>query len=337
MYRIALALLLMVMLGLLLLMPGATRESIEEIFVENLDADWETIALVELPDILSGRHQSSSFPTKPVVQFSCAGHSNPLEDALEQALMRDNDIERLNALEVLVTRPSPASVPFQWQALQALLQRGEDSDRIADLNRRFEASTILSIIEGPPPNEADNAQRQACLRFHWNVRAAGVLQIKEAIPRLAELGRCGELYSSLAAEASLEDFSGQEADEALVQVYLGYRYNAYIHAAQALLKRNPLLLTEALRTNEAPPDAEYQRALLLARVDSPLAVPLLCKTVPRYQLIDREMFEQVARLATSEQKELVEQLPAIVRDTQQEMAQQCVAAYRQRMSETDNR
>jgi hypothetical protein len=108
-------------------------------------------------------------------------------------------------------------------------------------------------------------------------------------------------------------------------------YNADERAATALLRRNRQLLRQTLHENDPPAAAQYLKGLFLARCDDPEAVPILRHCVGKYQISDKEMFRQIARLARREDLPIVTALPAHVRADQLPAAMQAVEAVRQRL------
>ncbi len=267
---------------------------------------------------------------RAAVQFSDASVGRPQEWRITTALTEGEPNARLLALAILMRVRAPRSVAEQWEALEAarLLEgHPELPALLAELDRAFAWESVESLIEREPPEgdyEVDHG-------LEWGLRAAGVARHWEALPRLRALTRSENLHTSLTAERSLEDFPGPEADDALVHCLLGWRYNAYVRAARALQKRHPELLERTLLENDAPEDCRYQQGVFLGRLGSPAAVPILCETLPRYQIIDREMFDLVEALATKEHRALVDALPAQVRENQRARADQVREHVRARL------
>ena len=163
------------------------------------------------------------------------------------------------------------------------------------------------------------------------MRAVGVLQMKDCIPRLLELSDVKNLYTYLAAERSINDFKGKEAEDALIKVISFWKYNAYVKAGDEMLKRNPEKLGKALVKMKPPEDCEYQYALLLARTGNSDAVPILCKTVGDIAMKDFSMFRFIAALGEPKHKEIILALPKNVRKNQQDSAKRCIEEYLERM------
>lgn len=268
---------------------------------------------------------------RPAVQFSCTGTDHPYEDALVAALESGSPAMRLQALTVLMRVRAPSSVPLQWRTLQALdVPDASPGTRALPeaLRLEFSPDWLLPAIAAPPPADRYADDR----RLAWAIRAAGATRLHAALRRLRTLSRGENLDASLAAEASLEEFEGAAGDEALVDCLLGWQYDAYARAGYALLKRNPELLRATLRSASAPAKDRYQQALLLAKLEDPAAVPILCETVEKIAVVDDEMFDAIARLARREHLSSVEALPTHVREEQREQAEAVRTAVRARLA-----
>jgi hypothetical protein len=159
---------------------------------------------------------------------------------------------------------------------------------------------------------------------------SAVTRLGGALPRLRELSVSGNLHTSLAAERSLEDFEGPEADEALGFCLLGWKYDAYVRAGSVLAERNKRYLKQILSNIAAPPKCRYWQAILLARAGSVEAVPLLVSEVHKMDMIDREMFEHIGRLAQPRHRDLIESLPGLVRPDQADDARAAVSRFEER-------
>ncbi|MBI3830642.1 MAG: hypothetical protein HY291_14065 [Planctomycetes bacterium] len=280
---------------------------------------------------------------KPVVQFSCSIHATPYEDALEKTLEKGTPELKLQALAILVRVQAPHSAAEQWKVLQELkrLEKGPLwKNLLGELEAKFDPKGIAEEIKKAPPkplfkaeNETLDDYSKRCHQaevYYWHIRAAGGMQLKDAVPRLKELSSAEDIDTSLAAEKSLEDFEGPECDQFLVACVLGFKYNAWMHAADALMKRNPGLLAGTLKTVNIPERARYMQGVYLGRLGDPAAVPILCATVPKYQMIDKEIFELIGKLATLDQAELVKKLPETVRPEQRDRAAAAVQACLER-------
>ncbi|MCH5372663.1 MAG: hypothetical protein JJ992_01700 [Planctomycetes bacterium] len=270
--------------------------------------------------------------TKPAVQFGCAVIATPYEDALEQALLQGSDETKLQALVVLMRLRASHSVPEQWKTLQYLQQRDDRPEwqpLLVELESCFAPERLMKAAALLPPK--DDYLRPSA-EYEWTLRALGVIAHRPALPRLTELSRHANLHTSLAAERSLEDFTGEEANDALESCLLGWRYDAYLRAAHALLKRDPDRLHRVLRDAKAPEEARYQVGLSLARFDDPAAVPILCEQVPRIAIKDAAMFQQISRLGLPEHREMIDSLPRRVREEQRPLAEQAVKQYHERLS-----
>lgn len=300
---------------------------VEDIHLSGGNAD-------ELPPLTALDEATALFLRVPsrnsAVQFSCSSVGRPRLWRITQALEEGDPAVRLLALTVLMKVHAPRTVAEQWQALQDahdLDGHPELAWLLAELDRAFAWESVEALIQQAPPE----GEYEINYDLEWGLRAAGVARHWEAVPRLRALTHSENLHTSLTAERSLEDFPGPQADEALVHCVLGWRYNAYERAARALLQRNPTLLERTLLENEAPEDCRYQQGVFLGRLGSPAAVPILCETLPRYQIIDREMFDQVEALATAQHLALVDALPDRVRDNQRERAESVRASVRARL------
>jgi len=255
---------------------------------------------------------------KPAVEFGCTRVSHPFEERLEGELKDGAGESRLQALLLLLRARAPASIDLQWKALQELRPDPGAGKLLGGLEGQFSEESVLGALEMAPPENRYSHD----LLLEWYVRAAGVARIHRALPTLVRLSRSGHLGTSLAAERSLEDFEGDEGDQALVQCLLGWQYDAYVRAGKALLGRNKGLLVEKLLGTLVPEKCRYWQAILLARADEAEAVPLLCETVTSVGIIDREMFDQIERLAREQDLPQIRLLAARAREEQQERAAQ---------------
>jgi hypothetical protein len=251
---------------------------------------------------------------KPAVQFGCGRTLHPFEESLEEELKVGQARSRLRALSLLMKAGAPASVDLQWKTLRELRGLLGPDPLLDGLQAQFSERVVLRALEVTPP---ENRYRHDFL-LEWYVRAAGVIRCRGALPTLIGLSRSEHLGSSLAAERSLEDFDGDEGDQALAQCLLGWQYDAYIRAGRALLERNKPLLVEKLSSTLVPEKCRYWQAILLARADEPAAVPLLCETVASVGIIDREMFDHIGRLARKQDLPQVRLLALKARPEQQE-------------------
>jgi len=269
----------------------------------------------------------------PAVQFSCGVPYCPDEQRITRALLEGSDEVRLQALAVLMRVPAPASVAEQWRTLCELRVKQPEWGRVlAELESAFAPEAVLSTLRQDPPAGSYGSAPTVS----WAARAAGVLRIAETLPRLTELSRCGHIHASLAAEKSLEEFPGEEGDRALASCLLGWRYDAYQHAARVLRCRNRRLLHETLLSAPPPEDGRYDYGCFLAWCDDPSAVPLLCETAPRIHYGAKwnvDFFAQIERLATRDHVRIVEALPERVRPDQRERAEAVVRAVRDRLGE----
>jgi hypothetical protein len=274
---------------------------------------------------------------QPVVQFGCAGGEvTPYEEALVETLKAGEPALKLQALAILMKLRAPSSVPLQWKALGELRQnndRPQWQPLLAEWQACFDPQRLERELRQAPRGHGD--YESASPTFLWSIRAAGVIQDVRARDRLVTLSTGGDtslpadliLDTSLAAERSLEDFTGPEANKALVRCVLGWKYDAYVRAGHALLKRDKALLTKVLLEAKAPKNCRFYQGLLLARCDNAAAVPILCEEIPTYQIIDGKMFAQIARLGGAEHREMIQSLPARVRPDQRDVAEHIVQRF----------
>ena len=273
---------------------------------------------------------------KPAVQFSCAVSPHPYEEVLESALGSQTPELKLQALVVLLRARAPASVHLQWQALNEIEGQGGNlvlRRFLQELKSCFDPQVLEREIQRNPPQDRYSDDP----RLSWAIRAAGVTRVTAALPRLVAFCTSTNLDASLAAERSLEDYPGPEGDEALVRCILGWQYDAYVRASWALLARNPRLLHKTLSGIRAPDECRFHQGLFLAKLNDTEAVPILCETVGKYQIIDAEMFREIGRLATDDQRPMIDALPGSVRPEQTYMAEHAVAEFRKRVGAKPSR
>jgi hypothetical protein len=158
-----------------------------------------------------------------------------------------------------------------------------------------------------------------------------LIRDEKALPRLIELSGSVDLDTSLAAERSLEDFTGPKANQALAGCLLGWQDGAWERAGNALVKRDKQLLIKVLLQGKVPPICRYYQGILLARCNHPSAVPILCDEVRKYAMIDIEMFTHIARLGNPEHADLIRALPINVRTDQGGMAEEALIEFMRRM------
>lgn len=260
------------------------------------------------------------------VQFSCGSTEKPTEGLLEAALTNGSDTDAILALTTLVHRRAPRSFDDQWTTFCRLdhLHRAKPGwkDVLAAIRTQFEPATVDAHLAKHGPSGMPS---------QWFLRAAGLLRLTHQIPLLVQLSRGTNLDVSLAAERALEDFPSKVGDDALVQCLLGWQYDAFVRAANALARRNPKLLDETVAEVEVPSRNRYSIGLALAKAHRPSAVPHLCASVGEIQIVDGDMFDAIQRLATDAHWPLVEALPANVREEQRARAEAVVAAVKQRL------
>jgi hypothetical protein len=283
---------------------------------------------------------------QPAVQFGCATYATPYEDALIETLKTGKPARQLQALAILMKLRAPSSVPLQWKALGEL---GQIKDRpqwkplLAEWQACFDPQRLeQELRQALAEHEAEESEERS---FLWSIRAAGAIRDVRALDRLATLSTGDDanlaaewtLHTSLAAERSLEEFNGREADKALVRCLLGWKYDAYVRAGNALLKRDKALLTKVLLAAKAPKNCRFYQGLFLARCDNAAAVPILCTEVPTYQIIDREMFAHIARLGSAEHREMIRSLPARVRPDQRALAEHTMQRFTTKLKHRSER
>jgi len=238
----------------------------------------------------------SDWLRKPAVQFGCAGVPTPLEDCLEEDLKSPNPDRKLIALVALLKWRAPASTPEQWAVLQSMVARcPREAALLEEMHDTFSAGRLLRSVNRlalAVPSEDLGRDGE------WSIMAAGVTRVEAALPALATLSTSPTIDTSLSAQLAITQFQGPAAEEALLTCVLGGTYDAFIRAGDELVRRNPARLRETLEqlsTTDLRLMPYY--GLMLADCDSPSGVPWLCRAVGSYQGIDREMFDQIERLA----------------------------------------
>lgn len=298
--------------------PGTTVSSPEPAVTSRGNPD-EGIHIPWEPSTFSGKEDAAaqawleSGSYQEAVRFGCTSMFRPFEASVERALREGTGEERLNALVLLLKARAPASIDLQWQVLQ---QIEGPAELLTELRSKFDEEKVLAGLRIKPP---ENRYTHDSL-LEWYVRAAGVIRSRRALPTLIRLSREDHLGTSLAAERSLEDFPGEEGDQALADCLLGFQYDGFIRAGRALLKRNKPLLASKLKATIIPVRHRANAALLLAETDDPAAVPLLCESVTSVGIIDRRMFDHIERLAQPQDLPAVQELAARAREEQKERA-----------------
>lgn len=259
------------------------------------------------------------------VLSGCGEAPCPMEDRLAAILDRGHDDERALALSVLVRVRAPRHIVRQWQSLHELEQRhGADPAWLP----------LLAALREPfAPDQLEAVLRRECVlgSVHpWAIRAVGVTGCRQLLPSVAVWARHADWSVAEAAETSLDEFPGPEADQALADCLVAFGPIAG-WAGHDLLRRNPALLTRTLLAAQVPASERDRVGLLLGRLDHPAAVPHLCAMVGRRTIVDREMFDAIERLATDDHWPLVAALPNTVRPEQRERAAAVVAAVRTRL------
>lgn len=264
------------------------------------------------------------------VQFSCAVIRSPMEELLVTLLGSGHDEDRALALAVLVRLRAPRHIVRQWQVLQDLDQRhGRDpiwAPLLAALHEPFALGQLEAVLRREPPTSHYTSH----LASEWALRAVGVTGCRQLLPRVVVWARGENLQAALAAAASLAEFAGPDADQALADCLLGFGHAAE-WAGHDLKRRDPALLIRSLLGAEVPADERWLVGQLLAEVEHPAAVPHLCASVGSRAIVDRAMFTAIERLATVDHWPLVEALPNTVRAEQRERATAVVTAVRARL------
>ena len=215
---------------------------------------------------------------QPSVQFSCASMDTPGEARLTKALRSRNHAKALIALAALVHVHSPSTVEAQLAALARLRKaRAPWKTTLEAIESRFDPEALAAAIGQDPPTDQPFGDAPA---LEWAIRAVGVRKQPGVLPRLATLCQSEHLYTSLAAERSIEDFTGPDADAALATCIEGWRYDAADRAFEALRDRNPALARTALLGMALPPKDDLDRyASALVDVADPSAVPRIVEVV----------------------------------------------------------
>ncbi|MCR9165731.1 MAG: hypothetical protein ACE37F_07615 [Nannocystaceae bacterium] len=216
---------------------------------------------------------------QPAVQFSCAVMATPGEARLAKALEAKDDARALLALASLMHVHSPSTVQAQHDALTRLrARRPKWKATLARLSARFSPKALTRALAEDPP--ADDRYGDAPT-LEWTIRAVGVRKQKSALPRLATLCVSDHLHTSLAAERSIEDFTGPQALSALAACVEGWQYDAADRALGTLRERDPDLARRALETMPIPPaDSLYRYDNALRSVAAPSTVPRLVAILP---------------------------------------------------------
>ncbi|HYG74584.1 MAG TPA: hypothetical protein VEK08_06225 [Planctomycetota bacterium] len=275
----------------------------------------------------------------PGVQFSCVRSAHPEESVVKEALKNAASPEvRLQALTLLMKLRSPSTVSDQWAALQELkkLDKGTHwKTLLSELESAFSSRALETALKEwqPPAVRDDDMSRYGDLppAISWAIRAAGLTQCKALLPRIRQWSANDHLDTSLEAEWSLEQYQGEDADEALAFCVKGWQYNASGKAARVLNLRNPKFLIDTLIEMGQPKDRLYEYARLLAEAGDARAVPLLCQTVKEISIVDGGMFQSIEKLARKEDLPLIQALPKNVRDDQKERAEKVLHAVLARL------
>ena len=274
------------------------------------------------------------FLTRPwvesAVQWGCWRTDYPMEERLVALLGSVHDEDRALALSVLVRVRAPRHILRQWQVLHELdRQHGGDriwSPLLAALHEPFATDQLEAVLRRDPPADASGSHQAS----EWAIRAVGVTGCRQLLSRVVVWTRSADVDVAMAAEHSLAEFVGPDADQALADC-LGNFGIAGAAAGHELLRRDPTLLIRTLLAADVPDSERRAVGLLLAKLEHPAAVPHLCASVGGTAIVDRAMFAAIERLATVDHWPLVAALPSTVRPEQQERATAVVAAVRARL------
>ena len=196
---------------------------------------------------------------KPAVWFSCNRCISSDESALEKALTDGPPELKLQALAILMKVRAPGSVESQRKALGELSDRNDRpswNDLLSEMDRCFSAASIHAALKQQVTvgrYETDNG-------LSWSIQAAGIIQLKTALPQLAQLSVADNIDISLAAERSLEEFHGAEADAALKTCLLGWQYDAWIRAGRGALASEQTDVERRASPKASPPANALARA-----------------------------------------------------------------------------
>ncbi len=294
--------------------------------------DQEPTSLVQSPRL--GPVALREFLYLPMVgsavQSGCSDMLYPMEERLVAILDRGDDEARALALAVLVRVRAPRHILRQWQVLHELDQRHGADPAWSPLLRALREPFAAERLDAALRRELSADRLELHEAQQWAVRAVGVTGCPSLLARVAVWSRSANVFVAKAAEQSLNELPGPDADQALADCLADFGPAAG-WAGHDLLRRNPALLTRTLLAAEVPASERFLVGQLLAKVEHPAAVPHLCATVRSMSRVDREMFDAIERLATDDHWPLVEALPSTVRAEQQERAAAVVAAVRQRL------
>ena len=265
--------------------------------------DALTLALLRAPCIQSAIPSASGIPV--------TGY----ERELERVLREGGAALRAQALWVLFRVKAPSSVEAQRDALEDLRRACPALERpLSRIARAFEPEEVLRVLHERSPDP-------------WVICAAGVLGLREALRRLGHLSGSIDRDTALAGLRALEHFQGREADVELARCLLYWGHDVYRLAGEALFRRNPELLLEVLSREEAPEPCRWWQGLMLARLGSVEAVPVLVSELSKVSDLAPEMFQHLEVLARPEHREIILELPERVRPDQRRRAEEVVRSY----------
>src|SRR5688572_12028918 len=165
------------------------------------------------------------------------------EDELERVLREGTVPLRAQALGLLFAVRAQASVDAQWRAIEDLRRTCPALEKpLSRMAKDFDEETLLEAL----------AFERAEI---WVIRAAGVIRLRKALPRLGELTGSPDRERGMAALRSIDDFEGPEADEELARCVLYWSYDVYSRGGEVLFRRNKDLLLRLLLRDDVPEHA----------------------------------------------------------------------------------
>lgn len=253
--------------------------------------------------------------TKPAADSEIESPLTGHEDELERMLREGTIPLRAQALGILFKIKAPSSLGAQWRAIQDLRRACPALEKpLSRMAEAFEPKSIMTALMRRLPDS-------------WEIRAAGAIDLREALPRLGELTGNPHRERAMVALRSIEDFDGPEAEAELARCILHWNYyDVYSRGGEVLFRRNKDLLLEVLLA-EAPEYSRWWQGLMLGRLGRVEAVPHLVSEVNELHTMDAEMFQHLERLAGPEHRDLILELPERVRPDQRRRAEEVVRSY----------
>ena len=237
------------------------------------------------------------------------------EDELERVLREGTVPLRAQALGLLFAVRAQASVDAQWRAIEDLRRTFPALEKpLSRMAKDFDEESLLEALAVERPEI-------------WVIRAAGVIRLRKALPRLGGLTGSPDRERGMAALRSIDDFEGPEADEELARCVLHWSNDVYRGGGEALFRRNKELLLHLLLDNPAPRCCRWWQGLMLGRLGSAEAVPIIASEMVVMTDLAEEMFLHLERLAGPEHREILLGLPGKVRPDQRPRAEEIVRGY----------